>query len=77
MAHFPNGDSVGRWEQQWCERCVHGSEAMAVHAGYCPIRWLHFVGGAGPGPPPYVLDLFIPNVDCEPGECRMFVEKPE
>jgi hypothetical protein len=84
MAYFPNGATMERFQEQFCEKCVHypGNDEPEC----CPVWLLHACwhndahNGGDPKATLYeqtthrALETFIPrNPDGSNGECRMFV----
>lgn len=69
MGYFPNGDAGDFYQEQFCERCVHGQGAM------CPVWLLHLTHNrAECNKPNSFLHVLIPRDGAHNEQCRMFVE---
>ena len=82
MAYFPNGSSGDDYLSRYCVRCVNWREDTEHSGNWGCIVWdLHLFGDYNQCAKTAigklwesVLEHFIPTVDGEPAECRMFLE---
>ena len=71
MGYFANGTEGQMYEEQYCERCIHGGWT-------CPIWTLHMMHNYEQHKEPKIalmLDTLIPRKGCFNEECKMFVER--
>ena len=72
MAYFPNG-SAGEWYQaRYCKRCHHWPENP--EDGGCAVWLLHLMHNYEDDKRD-VLNTLIPEKDCQPEQCTMFVAR--
>lgn len=75
MGYFSNGTEGAMYEEEYCERCIHGSDSESL----CPVWSMHMLlnydlcNAPDDNPGRIALDMLIPRKGIHNEQCTMFV----
>jgi len=78
MGYFSNGTEGMRYEEEYCEKCIHyGTMGLDDCGDTCAVWDLHMQYNYEEcNKPESFLHVLIPHKDGQNEQCRMFIERP-